>query len=204
MKIVNKSTSREKDSSLQIYSTREGLIYRYIFTVVSSQESINFTYTIADRPFTRWYEQNYNFKGIKALKVEKIAEPLIEYEDNQYILFFELQPDPLIDFEALELKDEIPIDAELISTYPLWFRPIIEINENNQKFLTWPKIELEGKTRRICLRLRTKNHYNPQEPIIKFNMLKVDQSRSQIRKDDKADGVLDLRKRMGLALMQKD
>jgi tetratricopeptide (TPR) repeat protein len=203
VKVVAKSTSKEKDSSLQIYSTKEGLIYRWIFESVQSQESIQIKYSITDRPYTRWYEQIYNLKGIPALKVEKIAEPLIEYEDNQYVLFLELHPDETLNVGEIEVKDEIPFDTEVISSYPVWFRPSIEINEVNQKFLTWSKIELEGKTRRVSVRLRINSHYNPQEPIVIFKDHKID-LKQKVRKDEKAEGVLDLRKRMGLALVSKD
>ena len=66
------------------------------------------------------------------------------------------------------LKDEIPFDAELQSSYPLWLRPTIEETQTKQKFLVWPKIDLEGKTRRFVVKIKIKDHFNPQEPIVTF------------------------------------
>ncbi|MFV2016600.1 MAG: hypothetical protein ACC656_14315, partial [Candidatus Heimdallarchaeota archaeon] len=201
IKIIGRSNSAEK-SSLQVYSTKQGLIYRWILEDVGPKQSFTIEYEVIDRPYTRWFEQIYNLNGVKALKVEKIAEPLIEFLDNQYVLFIELQPDNTISTGEIILKDEIPMDAELLSSYPVWFRPTIEINEVNQKFLTWTGIGLEGKTRRVCVRLRIKNNYNPQEPLIEFKDYKLD-LKTKTKKEDKAEGVLDLRRRMGLALVNK-
>ena len=193
----------EENSSLQVYSTKEGLIYRWIFEDIKPKSKINIEYKVKDRPYTRWFEQNYKSNGMNILKIEKIAEPLIEYLDNQYVLFIEVQPDKTASIGPINLTDEIPVDAELISSYPVWFRPSIERNERNQKFLHWSKIELDGKTRRVCVRLRVKENYNPQEPIIEFNNYNIDLN-SKSKKDDKAEGIIDLRKRMGLALVSKN
>ena len=133
------------------------------------------------------------------MKVEKIAEPLIEFYENSYVIFYELTPDN--DFQSIDLllKDEIPNNAELVSSYPLWLRPTVETTESNRKFLVWSNVDLEGKTRRFVVKIKIKEHFNPQEPFVSFQGYATN---IETKKDDRAEGVIDLRKRMGLALVK--
>lgn len=200
LKVVKTDSSIDK-RHLQIYSTKQGLIYRWVLNELKSKELVTLEYKLLEKPFTRWFEQVYDFNDNPILKIEKIAEPLIEYAENSYVIFYELSPDSSFPSNQLMIKDEIPNDAELLSSYPLWLRPSIEINENNQKFLVWPKIELEGKTKRFVVKIKIKDHFNPDDPIVIFPDLN---STFIMKKDDKAEGVIDLRKKMGLALVKQE
>ena len=117
------------------------------------------------------------------------------------MIFYELIPDSNFSSSQFILRDEIPFEAELISSYPLWLRPSIEANELHQKFLVWSNVDLEGKTRRFVVKIKIKNHFNPLDPIIRFNDYKSD---IVTQKDDRAEGVIDLRKKMGLALIKQE
>ncbi|MHA2365470.1 MAG: hypothetical protein ACXAC7_16050, partial [Candidatus Hodarchaeales archaeon] len=197
---VVKYFPQEKYRPLQ-YQTKEGLLYRWIIENISPKEKITIKYELAKRPFTRWFERNFAFNGVDQLIVEKIAEPCIEMLDTQYLLFYELKPELNFETGQIVLKDEIPQQAELISSYPVWFRPSIEV-ENNRRWLIWHNLKLEGKTRRVCVRLKTDGPYNPQEPIILFE--KYSTGRDRIQNEEKISGeIIDLRKKMGFVVMKR-
>jgi len=200
LKVTNTTSSIDK-KNLQIYSTKEGLTYRWILNELKPKQKLVIEYNLVEKPFTRWFEQNFKVNSVNALKVEKIAEPLIEFLDNSYIIFYELTPDSSFSSSQLTFKDEIPFNAELQSSYPLWLRPTIEQTPLNKKFLVWPKIDLEGKTRRFVVKISIKTHFNPQDPIVEFTSY---ESKVISQKNDRAEGVIDLRKKMGLALVKPE
>lgn len=201
LKVVSSNSSVER-KNLQVYSTKEGLTYRWVLNELKPNEKVTVEYKLIEKPFTRWFEQVFDYNGFPALKVEKIAEPLIEYADNSYVIFYEVNPDPNFPFDSFQLKDEIPSNAELVSSYPLWFRPSVEESDDEKKYLVWSKIELEGKTRRFVVKVKIKDHFNPQEPLIQLPSPEYT-SAVVSQKDDRAEGVIDLRKRMGLALVKE-
>ena len=198
---VTKTISSIDKKNLQIYSTKEGLTYRWIMNELKPKQKVTIEYTLIEKPFTRWFEQVFNVNGIDALKIEKIAEPLIEFYENSYVIFYELIPDSSFSTGEFILKDEIPFNAELQSSYPLWLRPTIEVTESQKKYLVWSKVELEGKTRRFVVKLKIKDTFNPHDPIVSFTSY---DSKIANQKSDRAEGVIDLRKKMGLALVKQE
>lgn len=191
-----------KDNPPVQYQTKEGLLYRWTIENFKPKEKISIHYKLRERPFTRWFENNFEFVEdgkSKRMIVEKIAEPVIDILDNQYLLFYELKPEANFDPGQFILKDEIPQHAELMATYPVFFRPTIE-EKNNKRFLSWYNIKLQGKHRKICVRLKTKNPYNPQEPILEFENYSIER---QKKEEERVNELIDLRKKMGFAVIKR-
>lgn len=201
LRVVGFSVVEGRPTKPLPYLTRDGLTYRWNFYDVPAGSKIVVKYDLDERPFTRWFSKTYELDGSPKLMVEKIAEPIIQSLESEYLLFYEFNPDSGFSGESVVLRDEIPLNAEVVASYPVWLRPSIEVRED-KRFMVWHNVELEGKIKRVCVRLKVPSYYNPLEPALTFVRYEV-LADTEKKRNERDEEPIDLRRKMGLAVMKK-
>lgn len=202
---------KPEDIPIQRYYTKEGLLFRYLFRDFEVNKEFNIEYEATPRPLTIWMDKEISFenKPDASILITKIAEPKIDAFKHYYTVFYEIIGKNIPDL-TIDLYDEVPDQrelVELVGAYPTWMRPAIEVDiqERKRKYL-WKNIELTGnKTRRFVYLMKGDRPLIFKEPVI---IIRKNDDKAKVKShsssEEQIDERLDLRRKMGFAVMKKE
>ncbi|MHA1971794.1 MAG: hypothetical protein ACTSW1_02305 [Candidatus Hodarchaeales archaeon] len=169
--------------------THDSTMYRWIFNKLNPGDTFEVNYTFREKPLTRHYIDEIITPEGKIL-IEKISQPMIDSLTYEYLWFYLLNNESS---HAINLKDRIPLDFEIVSIDPIHLNPTIE-RQSNHKVLTWNFTAEEKKTI-ILLRIKGKESFTPLEPS--FNIPKQKEILLIDKNSNSEKKLIDLRRLKG-------
>ena len=199
-----------QDLSYLQYHTRDGLLFRWIFSNINSDILFDIQYHLIERPLTILINHSFNIKesSDSLLTLTKIVEPLIDVLAHEYLLYYQLEAKNLPEVSINILDSLYPknVTVELLASNPSWMRPTIRTEGNNQKRYEWRDIEIDGnKIRKFIIRVRADQPLKSVDPdiIIKRSGDLAESIKSEIQEELTVNENVDLRRKMGMSLVQE-
>ena len=192
------------------YHTRDGLLFRWVMTNIKSDIPLDIQYHLIERPLTICLNHVFNIKESpdSLLTLTKIIEPLIDVLAHEYLLYYQLEAKnlPEVSIDILDSLYPKNVSVELLASNPSWMRPTIRTEGKNQKRYEWRNIEIDGnKIRKFIIRVRANQPLKSVDPdiTIKRSGDVANSIKSEIQEEITVSENVDLRKKMGMSLVQE-